>query len=212
MVVKPETTEGPTTKTVKPRNPRQFKTPFSDEGRECTSCGSFKPWEDFSVTTKSYTGRTSQCKACKKLGRKPRDIKKEKFSAKANKARLKVSDPCLAKARLIRQSLLNRARKFPEIRQTTPLVADIKVWLESQELVCYYSKLAVSLWDMHIDHKVPPFRGGDNSLGNLCISSAKMNSSKGQMTEEEFLSLIELVSSWEDKGDKLLIRLRQGYM
>lgn len=195
-----------------PKKPRQFKGKVTSEGRECTCCGEFKLWENFSVATRSYTGRTSLCKLCKKSGRKPRDYKREKLTYKEVKKRLKKNQPFLLKARNIRSSLLNRARKFPELRETTPSIPEILKWLEEQPLVCYYSGIKVTLWDMHVDHKVPPFRGGTNKLDNLCLASAKMNSSKGQMTEGEFKSLLSLINSWEDRGEKLLIRLRQGYM
>lgn len=196
-----------------PKNPKQFKTVTDAQGRVCTSCGEFKVWELFNVASKSYTGRTAMCKSCKNSKKHPnRDYKKEKYSAKKHKASLKKLQPYLVKARAIRSSLLNRARKFPDIRQTTPTIEKIKAWLEGQTLVCYYSGEEVSLWEMHIDHKIPPFRGGDNGLANLCIASAKMNSSKGQMTEREFKSLLKLISTWQDKGEKLLIRLRQGFM
>ncbi len=199
-------------KSKAPRNPRQFKTPFNETGRECTACGEFKVWEDFNVASKSFTGRTSLCKLCKKSKKKPRNFKREKHCARLHKANLKKSQPYLLKARNIRSSLLNRARKFPELRSSTPTTPEILNWLEQQPLICYYSGEKVTLWDMHIDHKIPPFRGGTNELNNLCIASIKMNSSKGQMTEGEFKSLLDLISTWEDKGEKLLIRLRQGFM
>ena len=199
-------------KQIKPKNINQFKTPINALGRECTACGNFKAWENFYIASKSHTGRTSLCKECKRLKRKPRDTKREKFSAKKHKAVLKTQQPLLVKARAIRSSLLNRARKFPYLRDTTPTTPEILKWLESQTLTCYYSGEVVDLWKMHIDHKIPPVRGGDNSLENLCIASSKMNSSKGVMTEKEFKDLLALVSNWEDKGEKLLIRLRQGFM
>lgn len=197
---------------ISPRCIKQFKTKISDKGRECTACGLFKVWDDFTTANKSHTKKTSLCKECKKLKRKPRNIEKEKYCYKKNRELLKKTDPLLVKARLIRASLLNRARKFPEIRSSTPSSTQIKEWLSKQSLVCHYSGEEIDLWKMHIDHKVPPFRGGDNSLKNLALSSAKMNSSKGQMTETEFKELLALIKGWEDKGEKLLIRLRQGFM
>lgn len=198
--------------TLKPKTLKKFKTSITDEGRECTGCGEFKSWESFNIATKSYTGRTSLCRDCKKSGRKPRDYKREKFSAKLHKSQLKKEQPYLVKARAIRSSLLNRARKFPELRATTPATTAIQSWLEAQPLVCYYTGKELTLWEMHIDHKIPPFRGGLNELLNLCIASPKINASKGQMTEVEFVSLLNLIRTWEDEGEKLLVRLRQGFM
>jgi 5-methylcytosine-specific restriction endonuclease McrA len=199
-------------KIFKPRNIKQFKTKALPEGRECTACGEFKVWAEYNVAKKSHSGRTSKCKVCIRAHRPARDIKKEVIDHKKRKLALKKAQPYLVKARAIRSSLLNRARRFPELRDSTPAIVDIHQWLLAQPLTCYYSGEKVTLWDMHIDHKIPPIRGGTNELSNLCIASVKMNSSKGQMTEKEFKSLLELVQTWEDKGNRILIRLRQGFM
>lgn len=64
---------------------------------------------------------------------------------------------------------------------------------------------------MTIDHKIPLQRGGTNSLDNLCLASASMNRAKGTLTHTEFIDLLALINTWEDKGKSLLTRLKQGH-
>ncbi len=44
----------------------------------------------------------------------------------------------------------------------------------------------------HLDHKLPVSRGGDNSLENLQILSARANQAKSDLTNEEFIELCKL--------------------
>jgi 5-methylcytosine-specific restriction endonuclease McrA len=197
---------------LKIRNPKQFKTPFNDEGRECTACGEFKVWGEFSVHNRSASKRTSKCKACKKLDRPARDIKREKFCAKTRIEEIKKTDPLLHKARLLRQTCISRIPKDDLRRVTTPPVKEFHDWLLSQQpFTCYYSGEQINGIKFHVDHKKPLERGGTNEVSNLCIASPKMNTAKGGLSEEEFQSLLALVSTWEDKGERLFRRLRQGF-
>lgn len=36
----------------------------SADGRTCTGCRTFKPWDAYSILTKGHHGRNSRCKAC----------------------------------------------------------------------------------------------------------------------------------------------------
>jgi 5-methylcytosine-specific restriction endonuclease McrA len=83
--------------------------------------------------------------------------------------------------------------------------------LEAQPLICAYSGTKLTPLTLQVDHKIPLVRGGDNSFDNLCLSSQHMNLAKGQMTFEEFTSLLALIKDWEDQGKSLLSRLKQGY-
>ena len=37
---------------------------INDEGRTCTGCYTFKPWDEFHNKTKGKIGKTSACKDC----------------------------------------------------------------------------------------------------------------------------------------------------
>jgi 5-methylcytosine-specific restriction endonuclease McrA len=201
-----------------PKNPlglkKTLETDFDEDGRVCTACGEYRIWEEFPVHSRSTTGRASQCRKCKAAKRrsKGRDIRKEAYCARKHKAKLKESDPYLVRARNIRSSLMNRARKLDLPRDEIPLAEDIKAWLVNQKpLECYYSKKPVDLWKCHIDHKTPLRRGGTNKLNNLCVTDAKVNSAKGMMTEREFKDLMRTVEKWEDHGEYIMSRLRMGH-
>lgn len=194
------------------KNTNKFKTDIFQDGRVCTGCGEHKPWEAFSVHTRSKTGRTSKCKVCKYEKRKSLPRTKEYVSATKRKKLLKKTDPLEYKARNIRNRLLSRVKDHSDSRRkTTPTKAEIKSWLETQDFICYYSGEPLDIFDMHVDHKVPFNRGGTNQLENLCLCTSRMNTAKGGLNEEEFKQLLQLISSWEDGGERLLRRLRQGF-
>ena len=193
---------------------KSLETEFDEDGRVCTSCGEYKLWEDYNKHSRSTTGRTSQCRRCKHKKRKSkgRDHRREAYCAKAHKKKLKGSDPHLLRGRNIRASLMNRARKFDLDMTEIPTAEELKIWLVNQEpLQCYYSGNNVDLWSMHVDHKVPIRRGGNNTIKNLCVADPKMNSAKGMMTDKEFEELLRLVSKWDDGGEYILSRLRMGH-
>lgn len=55
------------------------------EGRNCTKCKEYKPWDDFSINSKGKNGRKSVCKSCSNRGqrslwRKRRKEDPEKWS------------------------------------------------------------------------------------------------------------------------------------
>jgi 5-methylcytosine-specific restriction endonuclease McrA len=190
-----------------------FKTRVDLNGRVCTACNEYLPWESFSTANKSLTRRTSKCKTCKGTSRPSRDTGKEKRDAKVRRKELMGTNPNLVRARNIRTSIMTRSRKIGLDRSDVPTPIEIANWLREQEpLKCYYSGRPVALFKMHIDHKTPLSRHGKNDLSNLCVTDSKINSAKGQMTEKEFKDLLNLMSDWEDGGDYLLSRLRQGFM
>ena len=192
------------------RGSRNYVTRADEEGRVCTACEEYKEWSMFNRASKTSSGYQAICRQCVKSKKKPKNRKLEtKQSSKRNKE-LKLKDTVEWKARRIRSSLLNRDRKVGGILNT-PSKSEIKEWLSKQPLECYYSKEPITLAGCHVDHKKPLGRGGNNSLDNLCLTTPKANTEKGTMNEEEYRQLLELTSTWEDKGKQLFRRLRQGY-
>lgn len=196
---------------VQVRTPKKFKTYFDDAGRVCTACSTYKLWDQFRPDHRVVLKHTSKCKQCYKEARKTVSRKSELYSAKKHKLAIKKADPFRWKASNIRTSLLNRAVNA-EMKINTPSREEIEQWLHAQEpLICYYSREPIKILDITIDHKVPLNRGGDNSFSNLVVASHHMNTAKGTMTDKEFIALLNLISTWEDKGKKLLTRLKQGH-
>jgi hypothetical protein len=115
------------------------------------------------------------------------------------------------KASRCRSSWLARARKVGISKEEVPTRAEIQKVLEElcySGLICYYSRLQFfNPKYLEIDHKQPISRGGSFKLDNICITTKRMNSAKGDMTEKEFLSLLEVISTFEDKGNSVISRL-----
>jgi 5-methylcytosine-specific restriction endonuclease McrA len=194
---------------VNVRNPNQLKTDVTEEGRVCTKCQIFKTWENYRTNNKVIgTKKQSSCKQCGKEHRKAVGRTKEKYSRKKRQKVLKSSDPVLFKARSIRSKLLSRVSG--DLKITTPKTEEILEWLLNTPLVCYYSGEPLDLFKLHVDHKTPLVYGGTNELSNLCLASHHMNTAKGRMNEKEFKQLLDLISTWDDKGQSLLRRLKQG--
>jgi len=190
--------------------PHKFDTIVTDQGRECTNCLVFKPWSEFKHQTKSRTGHQERCRECLKTKRKAVGRKRELFSASKRRIEIRQTDPFRYKASNLRGRLLSRVTG--SLKLSTPSRIEIEQWLHSQEpLHCYYSAAPLKITDVNVDHKTPLNRGGTNELDNLCVTSHHMNTAKGSMTELEFKALLNLISTWEDKGKKLLTRLKQGH-
>lgn len=135
--------------------------------------------------------------------------KKRKKVKEPKLSKGKPIDPILLKARSLRNSLLGRV---PEsLKETTPTIKELHKWLTLPAYICYYSLEPLEFEAINIDHKIPLQRGGTNIIDNLCICSSSYNRAKGTLTEHEFRSLLELIKTWEDKGESLIKRLKQGH-
>jgi hypothetical protein len=193
------------------KKPKQFKTSLDSDGRVCTKCLEYKIWDNYFVSSKTNTGYQSECKTCKTERKKQnRNYEREKYCAKKHKAKLKKEQPILVKARELRSRLLSRS-KDPDIKATTPPVDVLEQWLTRDTYICYYSGEEIKFDKITVDHKTPVSRGGTNCLENLCIASHHMNTAKGGLNEQEFVSLLTLIRTWEDQGESLLRRMKQGW-
>lgn len=181
------------------------------EGRVCTKCLTYKPWSEYVKSSKTVTGHSSCCKQCKNtakraLPRKP-STTKSKERSKAYQEHLKKTDPLKKKSQNLRSGMRSRSPKG----MVVPTSKEIEAWLKSiHPFVCYYTGVELKKTDFSVDHKQPLDRGGDNSFDNLCICTKQVNTTKGTMTEKEFKGLLKFLDKWEDKGARLLRRLRMA--
>lgn len=87
--------------------------------------------------------------------------------------------------------LRNRQRKlllknFPIIKQL-----EINQLLKEHEYKCFYCKIEVKRRvNLHIDHKISLFCGGEHTINNLVPACKSCNLRKGIKTVEEFLIII----------------------
>jgi 5-methylcytosine-specific restriction endonuclease McrA len=114
----------------------------------------------------------------------------------------------LWKATQLRSNWIRRARQHNIGPEEVPPVQEILIWLLKQiPFTCYYTGESLSERSFGVDHKVSIFRGGGFNLENLAVTSLKINGAKGDLSEEEFRQLLNTISTWEDRGVRLLRRL-----
>lgn len=113
------------------------------------------------------------------------------------------------KASQLRSSWRRRAKKIGIDPDSLPSRVEIQSFINGYngKLICYLTNGKLTKSIAEFDHKIPTTRGGTFSLDNIGITSKRLNSIKGSMTDKEFLELMKLVSEWEDKGESLFKRL-----
>jgi 5-methylcytosine-specific restriction endonuclease McrA len=171
----------------------------------CTSCKLLKEFAVFGKHHLSKDGYRHVCKDCRSKDAKTLRKKNTKVKTREqlNRLRLKKEDPIKLRSRELRQSF----RKRSDL--AVPQSVEIEQWIKNQlPLTCWYTGEKLKPTSFSIDHKIPVSRGGTNNFDNLCVCSLHVNNAKGSMSEEEFIELLEVISTWEDKGVVLLRRLR----
>lgn len=198
--------------TISSLGTKPFQSHVDTAGRVCTVCGVYKAWSEFSNDKTKQTGKRADCKVCSTESEKARPKRRPDNKVLLKKKHLlRATNPYLWKSRQIRGSLIRRSDN-EDFKKATPTREQIEEWLVyNTPFKCAYSDVDLTIYNIVIDHKIPISRGGDNSFNNLCVCSNSMNTIKGAMTYIEFAALLDLVSTWEDKGTRLFTRLKQGY-
>jgi len=123
------------------------------------------------------------------------------------------------KSRVFRVNCIARAKKLSIPASLVPMPIQFAEWLTSQPitikrkrayLTCYLTGALVPLAKIELDHRVPVSRGGSFQVFNLGVTDARINQSKGNRTEDEFKSLLELITGFEDGGRSIIADLRSG--
>jgi 5-methylcytosine-specific restriction endonuclease McrA len=89
-------------------------------------------------------------------------------------------------------------------------VSDMKSWVVKCPKSCHYCEIKLTEKTFGVDHALPLARGGTNDISNLRQCCQNCNTIKGALTEEEYASLRELCSTWEDGGTFLFARMKRG--
>lgn len=123
------------------------------------------------------------------------------------------------KSLAFRTNCLSRAKKLGIPASSVPMPREFAEWLTLQPitikrkrayLTCYLTGALVPIGKIEFDHRIPVSRGGSFQVFNLGVTDAKINKSKGARSEQEFKQLLDLISSWDDKGASLLSDLYRG--
>ncbi len=168
-------------------------------GKVCSCCGKFGAWDKFPKL--NHSKKVQYPKFCLKC-------KRQKAKQSAKKA--KAADWYRWRAQQLRTSWLGRVRKAKGDKSELPSLDDTAEWLRNVPMVCHYSGDIVDKELMQVDHKRALARGGSYALDNLAISTKEMNALKGNLHEEEFVGLLDLMASWEDNGKALISTLRRA--
>ena len=125
---------------------------------------------------------------------------------------LSIEKFCNKRAISARNSWLKKANQL-EYPLPVPTRKEIQEWLETNisekiYFIDYLSNKPIHYLSMELDHKIPTSKGGSFSLDNIGITSRFYNNAKGDMTEEEFRSLLNVIKDWEPSSSLgLLLRL-----
>lgn len=94
-----------------------------------------------------------------------------------------------AAARRHRQRI-SYLERSPAIRSAARFLKRILLGESASEdllVVCFYCQVSFPTENVHLEHKRPICRGGDNRRSNLVLACAACNLKKGRKTHEEFL-------------------------
>lgn len=93
-----------------------------------------------------------------------------------------------------------------------PTIQEAVEWAETAILEgCFYCKVKLTPAKFQVDHATPLSLGGDHVISNWRLCCGPCNRAKGDMTEQEFQQLRELIATWPDGGKGIIRRLRMGH-
>jgi len=123
------------------------------------------------------------------------------------------------KCSAFRTNCLSRAKKLGIPVSNVPMPREFTEWLTLQPitikrkrayLTCYLTGALVPIGKIEFDHRIPVSRGGSFQVFNLGVTDARINQSKGNRTEDEFKSLLALITGFDDQGKSIIADLRSG--
>lgn len=109
----------------------------------------------------------------------------------ANKAKRRAYDAAHSAenaAKRARREALKRKAKMGDQRAVTAFYLHVRT---APGLRCKWCGRFVSIEERHVDHIIPLVSGGAHSIGNLCCSCSRCNTSKGAKLPEDFLATLK---------------------
>lgn len=106
------------------------------------------------------------------------------------------SDPYYNNNSPFRVNIRSKIVRFTKLETQMEMTINYIINRINKNPHCELTGLPINIEDTkswHLDHKLPTSRGGDNSIENLQILSARANQAKHNMTNEEFIELCKLV-------------------
>lgn len=118
----------------------------------------------------------------------------------------------LWQSRVLRSRWLTRFKKsHPNVPITeVPTAKQIEAWLHTLDFTCYFTGVRLLKGNINYDHIQPVKRNGSFALSNIATVTPEINKIKGEMSEAEFRSLLQLLDTWEDRGQGLKATLKRA--
>lgn len=91
----------------------------------------------------------------------------------------------------LQDGLQHRTAKAPASRRVRP--SDIRAMLARQGYKCAYTGNELTPQNTGADHKIPVSKGGSHELSNIALVTQAVNSAKGTMTLDEFVTMCRKV-------------------
>lgn len=152
----------------------------TDTTKQCCKCKKIKPLEEYSNSTRGRKGKAAYCKPCASNYQLNYTSKEER---KANTQKYRDSNREWWRS-LHRLNQFNRRNKVKAVSDGTVTQNFVKsIYLVEN---CYYCKEQIPEKFRTLEHKLPLNRGGTHSSLNIVMACLLCNTTKRDMTEEEF--------------------------
>jgi 5-methylcytosine-specific restriction endonuclease McrA len=168
---------------MKPRNASKLE----GESKLCTGCHLFLPFDKFSPCARGLGGLSTLCTPC----HTEKYRNKERARAYTANYRARHRERHLAMHRV---NMFRRRSKKEALSDGT-LTDDFLMALYSQTH-CSYCYLPVQYEDRTADHVIPLNHGGLHSITNLIMACFACNSSKRDVSAEEFRGRLFKSNDW----------------
>lgn len=153
---------------------------ISGDSKQCTTCKIIKPLNEFSNSKRGRLGKSAYCKPCASEYQKkylPKEIRKLKTRKYRNDNREWWRT-------LHRINQFNRRSKIKAQSDNTVTPDFVKLIYNKKK--CYYCNEHTPKKYRTLDHKIPLNLGGLHSIHNIVMACLSCNSTKRDMTENEF--------------------------
>lgn len=160
----------------------KFKPVVTDTHKQCCTCKELKLLSEYSNAIRGKKGKSSYCKPCastyqlNKVDKETRRLKTQKY--RNNNREWWRS--------LHRINQFNRRKKIKALQDGTVTIQVVKNILQLK--ICHYCKEITPEKFRTIEHKQPLNKNGVHSIDNLTMACSLCNSTKRDMTEQEFLT------------------------
>ena len=153
----------------------KYGPPANPDGKQCPTCGQFKPWSDYHKGKHSRSGHAYECKMC--AGQRSRVWDSEHREVGRERARrYKLKHPHWVTAYAAKRRATTHKATVPG---TEKAVTEFYHWTRNASVIrCYLCGKVVPKGDRHVDHVMPLSLGGAHSVENLAVLHSSCNLQK----------------------------------